>query len=735
MDTNSSELCLSSPDSELFSRILQELTICRRNVSSYPKGHPVVAASCEKVAGLFTRLFESREELTVGIGRDSLCIDGRSFQRLTPVARAFTKPLLYHHVAVITFARGITAREIENFNVILAAKRESVSASGGIETVVRDAGFENLRVRAVRYDCVHVSDDIASAEEDGRQGTSSLWESFVLEMMRADTPSFPMDAVSDTVAGPEALLGILLGQPCDDQLQGMERLALFLRRESRRAGLAHLEREAFGNIAHFIRSAPWELRRHFFACVLNDLEGDEDPVLDMLSRLPRGLVGEALRSFREDGKTLPPLLLRVVEKISACSVPDPAGRAGAEGEGDEASGSVQETLDTIFRETTGEEYIPSDYLATLSTLICSREIPAPGEGELAELKETLSPECIEVAVSDIILDSVLHAAEEQMEALRRNLMDYCRYFLETGDFRSLKKMYEHFREIPFESGEASSSLKHDMLETFADTDFTAEVLNGFAVWGKEKYGDISSLIRSVGRPFIEPLLDRLAEEENRTIRRYCLEQLMHLSSLARDSVAARLGDPRWYFVRNLLIILRRSGGADLATHLRRVAEHPHPKVRHMVLEMYLDLGDPEGDCMLLDDLRSDDRTMRMHAIQLAEKSVHPDVVTALLHILHRKGTSPDSAAEKKAALRSLAEIGDARAIADLEKILRKRSLFRASFYLSLQKEIIQTLGRYRDPSAYALLATMAESRNRELSEQAWEQLQNAGKGREWGLTL
>lgn len=729
MDANASRNPLISPDTDLLFSIIHELTIARRNVSSYPKGHPVVTGSCEKVAGLFNRLFESRDELTVGIARDSLFVDGRSFERLTPVVRAFAKSLLYHQVAVITFAKGLTAEEIEKFNVILTAKREHISASGGIETVVRDAGLPNLRIREIRYDDLHVTEDTASADGKGEHAPASLWESFVLEMMREDTPFFPISTVSDAVVGPEALLGIIQGRPHDDQLQGMERLALFLRRESRRADLLQQEKEAFAQIVDFIRTVPPELRRHFFDCVLDDLEGDEAPVFDIVSHLPGELVLEAVQRCKVDGKTIPPLLLRVVEKLSAHSPTEQGSQPGTDGEDGEHSGGIQGTLETVFRETTGEEYIPTDYLAKLTALISSRDIPVPGEGELAELKQTLSHECIEVAVSDIILDSFLFASEEQMEALKRNLLDYCRYFLETGDFRSLKKMYERLRESRFESVEAATSLKQDMLETFAEAGFTEEVLNGLTVWGREKYDEISALIHSVGKPFVEPLLDRLAEEENRTVRRYCLEQLIRLAEPAGESVLARLDDSRWYVVRNLLIILRQSGNPDLAVHLRRVAGHPHPKVRHMVIETYLHLRDPEGDRLLLDDLASADRVARSYAIQLAEKSEHPDIVTALLQILQQKGTSPDSAVEKKAVIRSLAAIGDPRAIVVLDKILNKRSLFRSSFYLSLKREIVQTLVKYRDPSALKLLGKMAEARNRELSEQASEQLRSVRKER------
>jgi HEAT repeat protein len=161
-----------------------------------------------------------------------------------------------------------------------------------------------------------------------------------------------------------------------------------------------------------------------------------------------------------------------------------------------------------------------------------------------------------------------------------------------------------------------------------------------------------------------------------------------------------------------------------------VADHPHPKVRQIVIEIYLQLRDPEGDRLLLIDLASDNAALRLQAIQQAEKSVHPDVVSGLLGILRRKGTSPDSFAEKKAAIRTLADIGNPCAIPVLERILTKWVFFRYSLNLSLKKEIVQTLGRYSEPSAAALLSRMVESRNPELSALALAQCRNPGRDEE-----
>jgi HEAT repeat protein len=728
VSTHTPESSFLTQDTDLLSAIIHELTVARRNVSAYPKGHPVVTGSCDKVVELFNRLFDSRDELTLGIAKDSLSFDGRSFERLTQVVQAFANSLFYHHIAVITFAKGLSAEEIEKFNGILSAKREAITASGGIEAVIRDAGLRNLQIREIRYDDLRVDEDTISGEENEKQESYLPWESLVLEMMQTSTSPLSISPGSDTTMAPQDLLGIIQGHPRNNQLQAMERLALFLGKGSHRGKLLHHEKEAFGKILHFISTLTPELREHFFECVLNALEDNDGPVLDILAKLPGEQVLEAVQRCGKVGRTVPPLLLRMVGKLSSLSVANSASGESTNEAAVEPDGGINGTIETIFRETTGEEFIPRDYQAKLTALISSRDISVPSDGDLAELMETLAYDCIEIAVSDIILESLLLASGEQLETLKRTLSDYCRYFLETGDFNSLNKMHQRLRD-GYESADAATASEQGPLALFTDTDFIAEVMNGLSVWGREKFAGISSLIQTVGKPFIEPLLDRLIEEENRLVRKFCLEQLTCLAELAGESVLARLDDSRWYVVRNLLIILQQSGCLDLAMNLRRVAGHSHPKVRQMVIEMYINLQDPEGDRLLLNDLTNEDKMVRLQAIQLAEKSVHPDVVTSLLHILQRKGTSPDAVMEKKAALHSLAEIGDPRALPVLEGILNKWSLFRPSFHLQIKMHILQTLIKYQEPSAFTLLVRTADSRNRELSRKALELVRSHGEDR------
>lgn len=716
MDSVQPETRPSLPDYEIPSRIIREFNIARRHVSSYPKGHPLVSGSCERVASLFRELFSYRDEITMGIAKDSLIIDGISFNTISPFALHFARSLFYHRIAVVTFKKGLTVDEIEKFNHTLAEKRENIALKGGIERVFQEAGLTNLNVKEISYDGIKVIEHASGKPESVEGSTTSLWEMLVKELMQCDLHCSIMPPDQ------EYLTEVLQNQSPENQFLGMERLATFMLKNTAVQPLSFQETDALRWILEFVGRLKPALRKQFIASVLGILENDEEAARNILSGLPPEFVSNPSNSLNNNSNTPSSLFINALENLYGCSISENDDNLCPDIKDNVPREELISKISVIFRETREEEFIPTEYLEKLKTLINYREIPGPKEIDIHELTRTLSSESVETATSAIILDSIQFAADEHMETLTASLLELRRFFLEVGDFRSLEDMYDRLTRSGFDSTKAIHSLKDKIIVTFELEDFTGEVLCGLKLWGKAKFQEIGSLIQKVGKPFIDPMLDRLAEEENITIRRFFLEHLRRMAPLARESVLARLEDKRWYFVRNLLIILRHSMDPRLTGHLRQVASHPHPKVRQKVTEILLIAGDPEGDRLLLNDLTGDNPAFRLHAIQQAERSSHPDVAAALMGILQRKGFSPEAMTEKKASIRALADLGDARAIPVLERFMKKWFLFRHAQAMELKKEIIRTLVRYREKCAVELLERIKKSMNTSLSALASEQL-------------
>jgi HEAT repeat protein len=252
---------------------------------------------------------------------------------------------------------------------------------------------------------------------------------------------------------------------------------------------------------------------------------------------------------------------------------------------------------------------------------------------------------------------------------------------------------------------------------------------GPVVWGKAKFDEIRCFILRVGEPFIEPLYNRLAEEESISLRRFYMDLLMEMGDTARDAALLRLSDSRWYFVRNLLIILRVLDDPMVVKHLYRLIPNQHPRLRQELLKTLIHFQDPEGERLLAQDLGSASDEVRLNAIQVCGKSCNPAVLKYLLDVVSSGGLSDADFEMKKAAMYALAEIGDSRALPCLETVLKGRSLFSSATLNRLKAEAVRTLDRYTSPDAARMLRQIAAGGNQELARLANEALRGMqGRG-------
>ncbi|MRR55931.1 MAG: hypothetical protein EG822_15735 [Deltaproteobacteria bacterium] len=708
MECERTDFVSAGLDAGLIGSVVREFAGASRNVSSYPQGHPVVVQSCERTAEMLSRLCADREAIRLGVARESLLTDDGPLENLVPISRSFVRALSHHGVALLTCRKGVTAAEIEAFSQILAEKRAELFAKGGIEQVVREAGIRNLEVCCVQYDAFQSRD--SCLEENGHRRIPchhSLWGVFVERFLQEYGDSSFAGLDRKSFVSSEALAGMVNSQPRETITQISALLVELIRNSGEGGQLSPEEKTALEKIGEFVGGLKPELRRQFFDNVLELCRQQEFSLMEVLPYLPTSAARELLTRSQENNVVLPPHILESMKHLTDAlmleSAPVPLPPVNQE-----------DRLAIVFREEIVDEFVPAEYLETLKKLVTSQNIPVPCTDDFRGLVSTLADDRIESAVSKIILESLSSSVPEQLPALKRNLHDLFHYFVEVGDFHSLENMYARLGELLFEDEELDA-LKEEVLETFLSPEFLEEVLYGVENWGKEKFSEIGDLIQRVGEPFVEPLLDRLAGEERLTFRRYYLGQLLKMADKAKVAVCARLGDSRWYFIRNLVSILEHTGDRELLVHLRKLAGFPHPKARQRVIEAFLSFEDPEGDRLLLLELLSRDTEARQSAIQLCGRSRSPEVAAALINILEKRGMSPLDFLEKKSAIQALAEIGDSSVFFLFDRMLKARHFLHLSLWRNLKKEIVCSLGKYEDPSALLLLQQVAKTGQREIA--------------------
>ncbi|WP_223907619.1 HEAT repeat domain-containing protein [Geobacter sp. AOG1] len=706
-------------DTRLLSDFICELNISRRHVTAYPSNHPIIVASAGKVLRLLQRLLEVQPVLTIGIARDTLIIGEGFLDRNNPLYRDLARALFGHGIASISFSGDLPPEELQRFNEILCLKKEEVRGRGGIEAVVAAAGITHLQVQAIDYSSFHATDEVVLTQPE--RETVELWEQFIHGLLEGTLAPWGERAAEWDAITPEMMAQALNRQlaltPAKSMASYEQAVTDFLRnmdRQRARGGGS----ETIDKLAACINQLNPEVRRQFLLSAFSSLPARQEMAEELVKRFPPEVILDALEDISVSNSSLSPVVLDLVKKLAAHA---PLGEAKSQVAKlqQPTERELRDDLAMIFREDNGDHFLPAAYQEKLRTIVAIEGVSALEEDEIAELKETLTNHCVETEVNAVILEILKELPDDcPTHVLQRNLLDLSGYFLEMGDFASLATMYDRLESIHPAMEMRTAGLFGEVLAVFARPEFVAEVVQGLVFWGKAKYGEIQRLILRVGAPFAGPLLDALAQEQRMSLRHFYMDCLQKMGAIARDAALARLRDSRWYFVRNLLVLLRDLDDPTVVRHIKLLLSHPHPKVRQELLKTLLHYQDPESDRLLHRYLTGKDREQRLMGVQLAAQSRNPQVVTMLLAFLAKGGIADYEFGLKSAVVKTLGEMGNVDALPELVTLLRSRNLLHPQKHALLKVKIVHSLAHYPPAWVSYLLDELCRGDNQELAKAA-----------------
>ncbi len=701
-------------DIKLLSKVVFALNIARHHIATYPSEHPVIATSLDKFLSQLWELLEFREELTIGVARDTLLVGTGILERKNAVYRDLAEKLFAADIAGLTFHRALESSELLVFLSALSKKPEELRAAGGISRLLEAAGVRHLRVRELDYSPFVATDIAAFAgpeEGCGEEPANLIWVSFIDGLVanrfdgEGNAPAGELQLEPEHLA---RLLNLREKRGGGQDLVGDYDTTIteYLKQLDREEVNSLARRESFGKLATFIQRLDPKVRRQFLGSTFRSLADHQNLADEVLCNLSGELLLDWLDEIEDPQLSVPPLIVNLLGKLAGH-----AGNASAERRVatrrtfDEEE--LKHRLRSLFGEDRSAEFLSADYKALLQTALATDTDTGLDSALTEELLETLDGHVLETRLCSVILEIVdVDPLCDDADVLLTNLVDLINYFRETSDFEALLATHERLSRHFDESEPFSVPLAREALATYQNPEFIAAILQAIQLWGKEKFGEIRRLIRQVGDPFVEPLLEALADEESMPLRQFYLSVLAELGPAARDAAVARLHDPRWYVVRNLLILLRRLNDPGVLRPIGHLIAHPHPQVQLEAMKTYLHFGDPRATRYLLKELEQQDLRRRHNAVLLARRCHDRQVVHRILDLLEA-GLSENEFEFKRAAVKTLAEIGDPVALPRLENLLEKTYLLHPLLYRRLKLEIVASLGAYPAASTAQLLQRLA----------------------------
>lgn len=710
-------------DTKILSKFIYALNISRQHCLSYPADHPQVTRSAQQLIDLLAKLLEFRDNLTIGIARDTLLVQGSALGQKNPVFRKLAGELFELGIAALTFTTGLTSEELLRFQVLAVRRPEELQEEGGLAQACKTLDLPHLQITAIDYSSFSITEESEAGNADAQleqDKSESLWDRFVSGIVEG-TLSPDGDLSRPNAVDPELVADYLsrrqtAGSGAEALASYEETITSFLRELDVEGRSQSHRTEALDKLGSFVDGLNPELRRQFLSSTFNSLGNRDDLAQDVLAHLSNDALFDALEDINEHHLTIPPTIMNLLGKLAQHN--DSSNEQSGEAL---SSAELGEHLRSLFREDDPDRFIPGTYQHLLHSIVTLEDIPPIENSEVDQIREELLKQQVETQVCNVVLDLLRQdSGNEDNDALRQTLLELFKYFIEIGQFDYLVELHTSLGK------KGQGGTLNELSDAFSDSGFLDEVLMTLSVWDKNQFEKITELIRKVGPLFINPMLNRLAVEKRMSLRRYYIERLLEMGDAIREPVMLRLRDSRWYVLRNLVGLLRQLNDPVVLYGVRSLLRHPHPQVQLEVYKTLKHFNDPEANQYLAAELTSGDRQRQWQALKQIEQPTPKELRDALIQLLDIKDLSRDGFELKTRAVEELARIGDPEALPSLEQLLQSRSLLHTGNLGRLKKKIVHSFASYPKKETQDILELLIANGG-ELGELA-EQLRGKKKG-------
>jgi len=592
------ESVAQGPDVRRIERLAVEMALTFNWISLYQEGHPSLEGRVEKLHRSLADVVneEPSGHLLLGVAKDKILYKNEFLGNGNSLVRGFISELFLHKVATLDFSREATPQELLVF--FLTLQRFRAEKKGGkLDEVLRGEGVRGIGLYPYNYKevlsrrIIHPGEEAPSSNRE-----DELWRMILTENVSSGDEGW--DLPEDLPIPPEMIPAILrrvnaaaMAARHDDGPEGapeaisLEMVRRILARlgdtlcrlpvEQRSAIIRSLDTEA-GDAADDAAVAAGEVADTAIVRSLTETESDE-MFLELLatvlaseeksgSRIRR--IFEVIATERNgNGSLLPSVKERVRESVRTKNY---------------YAQRTWEAIERLLLQRTEEAYIGRDHSALLERLSNLDESahaaadgsPPPDPAVMSEFEE----ETLRLKSAGVLLELL---AEEEAEGEFLELLEEIRKIIPNLiSRRELPLLKTVLSTLTSVERNAPDSRKPSIQRVTGEVDFAhmIDVYVSPAVSALEK-GRIEEILVSFIGVSIEDFLDRLLMETDQVIRKALLSLAFRFDADAIPAIRGKLGEPHWYFVRNLCIILGRLCDPSAVPDLIRLLEHKDIRVR------------------------------------------------------------------------------------------------------------------------------------------------------------
>lgn len=713
-------------DTRLLSDVVIELNISRKNVGIYPPGHIQISKSIDRAFEAMLKLFEVRSEMTFGVAKDTLFVGQDYLDRANPVYRDFALSLYSQGVAAVTFRRGMDQDELIRFHRLITTRPEEIKSRGGISSVIEDADLPHIRITPIDYAGFHVTDEQEIAGEHVRTPDRDvgLWEDFISHLSSGTIALSGKDAgisLKDAEQVDPAELARLLNERKLDPhavLQSYDKvISSHVRVRAERKGLSRAQSETLRSLNTLMKDLHPDLRKQFLT-VTFERTAEASPAVteEIVGGMTDDMVIDMLQQASAQGREISPTLTGLLQKLASANAGGGAAdfRGKSPADAAPAPSLSQEQVQALFQRENYEQFVSTEYQETLNSLAQGRQgfAAAPGAFPIEDYIATMTDERLDYQIGRVLLGFIDEKIEDEdygefLKKVVGNLPELVR----SGQFSLLHDTYETMR---LHSREKESLFIRSMadiaLRGFRDPAFITSVVDAWNLCtDKEKTRAAGQFLLALGPDALPPLFDLYGMDESAGGKRTVFDLLCRFGNAAEQEAVKRLDDKRPSYVRNLLMLIRWGWDPFAVSAVRPLTRHRDGEVRLEATAVLLRFRDAAAIPALRALIQDDDPDITAQAVNLAGQFRVRAAVDVILAKIKKIILFESDYADNEDIIRALGEIGDPRALSELERIAKGNWPLFPKRRARMKAVLFESLERYPRSSISGLLSIGRQS--------------------------
>ncbi|HEX9746868.1 MAG TPA: HEAT repeat domain-containing protein, partial [Methylomirabilota bacterium] len=433
------------------------------------------------------------------------------------------------------------------------------------------------------------------------------------------------------------------------------------------------EREKLApQIIELLRALPGEVREPVLAAALRTLAREETAsahLASLAAALPAADVLRGLRRLAREQGQLSSHALQMAQALAEAHEEMGPAPALPEPPADFAE------MAALFREEDVDRYNPEDHrvlLAQKPTVDLDAIAVELAADPDAFGPDTESDDAIERRVVTTLLDMAACSPDVVQPLVLGRLREIFVRSLQQSRFAQAVGIIRAVRELASDPSLAERrELLDEFLANLADAPTLAALVTASRQPGGPPFVQVQTLVLALGAAAARGLLEALAAEQDRGRRLRLIELAASLGAAIVPETRRLLADPRWYVVRNMVLLLRRVQDRSAMSEILRCADHPDLRVRLEAIRALFAFDSKVPRDLLARTINHPDPRLAEAAVLLTGQHGITQAIDLLVEILLRWDFFGRKRSMRLKALRALAELGDPAVLPRLGRFFRE----------------------------------------------------------------